>query len=57
LNLPTKGEWMRMPLGAIGSLTAVRMLLMPVLGVLICQGLTILGVMSKDDKVLRFVCM
>jgi hypothetical protein len=57
LNLPKKGEWLTMPLGAIGSLGVVRMLVMPVLGVLICQGFTNIGIISKDDKVLRFVCM
>ena len=57
LNLPKKGEWLSLPLGAIGSLAVVRMLVMPVLGVLICQGLTNIGIISKDDKVLRFVCM
>ena len=57
LNLPKKGEWLSLPLGAIGSMAVVRMLIMPVLGVLICQGLTNAGIISKDDKVLRFVCM
>ena len=57
LNLPKRGEWLTLPLGAIGSLAVVRMLVMPVLGVLICQGLTNIGIISKDDKVLRFVCM
>jgi len=57
LNLPKKGEWRTLPLGAIGSLAVGKMLVMPVLGVLICEGLTSVGVISKDDKVLRFVCM
>ena len=57
LNLPKKGEWLSLPLGAIWSLAIARMLVMPVLGVLICQGLTNVGIISKDDKVLRFVCM
>jgi predicted permease len=57
LNLPKKGEWLSLPLGAIGSLAVARMVVMPVLGVLICQGLTNAGMISKDDKVLRFVCM
>ena len=57
LNLPKKGEWLSLPLGAIGSLAVARMLVMPVLGVLICQGLTNVGIISKDDKVLRFACM
>ena len=57
LNLPKKGEWRTLPLSAIGSLAAVKMVIMPVLGVLICQGLTNVGLISRDDKVLRFVCM
>lgn len=57
MNIPKKGEWQTLPLGAIGSLAVVRMLVMPVLGVLICQGLTNIGIISRDDKVLRFVCM
>jgi hypothetical protein len=57
LNLPKRGEWHSLPLGAIWSLAVARMLVMPVLGVLICQGLTNVGIISKDDKVLRFVCM
>ena len=57
LQLPKKGEWRTLPLGAIGSLAMCRLLVMPVLGVLICEGLTNIGVISKDDKVLRFVCM
>lgn len=57
LNLPKRGEWLSLPLGAIGSLAVVKMLIMPVLGVLICQGLTNVGIISKNDKVLRFVCM
>lgn len=57
MTLPKKGEWHTMPMGAIGSLAVGRMLVMPVLGVLICQGLTNIGVISRDDKVLRFACM
>ena len=57
MNLPKKGEWHSLPIGAIGSLAVVRMLIMPVLGVLICQGFMNVGIISKDDKVLRFVCM
>jgi hypothetical protein len=34
-----------------------KLLIMPVLGVLICQSLTNIGVIDKEDKVLRFVCM
>lgn len=49
--------WARMPLGAIGALAVLKTLLMPVLGVLICEGLTKVGVIDREDKVLRFVCM
>jgi hypothetical protein len=57
LNMPRKGEWKALPLGAITCIAIGKMILMPVLGVLICQGLTNAGLISKDDKVLRFVCM
>ncbi len=56
LNVP-RSEWPNLPLGAIMSLAIGRMLLMPVLGVLICEGLTRINVIARDDKVLRFVCM
>lgn len=46
-----------MPVGAIGSLALGKVVLSPILGVLICQGLTSAGVIAKDDAVLRFVCM
>ncbi|PSR83798.1 hypothetical protein PHLCEN_2v5612 [Hermanssonia centrifuga] len=49
--------WNTMPLGSILSLAVGKIVLMPVLGVLICQGLTNVGVIDKDDKVLRFVCI
>jgi len=57
LNMPRRGEWKALPLGAIICIAIGKMILMPVLGVLICQGLTNVGLISKDDKVLRFVCM
>ena len=57
LNVPRKGEWKALPLGAIMCIAVGKMILMPVLGVLICEGLTGAGLISKDDKVLRFVCM
>ena len=56
LKVP-RGQWGQLPLGAIGGLAVGKILIMPVLGVLICQGLTNLGVIDKEDKVLRFVCM
>jgi len=57
LPIPKKGEWRTLPLGAISSLAVGRTLLMPVIGVLICEGLTNAGIIPEDDKVLRFVCM
>lgn len=60
LEVPKWGDkegWARLPLGAISGLAVGKTLVMPVLGVLICQGLTNVGVIDKDDKVLRFVCM
>ncbi|EPQ61346.1 hypothetical protein GLOTRDRAFT_69722 [Gloeophyllum trabeum ATCC 11539] len=59
LRVPKGGleGWARMPVGAIGSLAVGKVLLMPVLGVLICQGLTNVGVIDKQDTVLRFVCI
>ena len=46
-----------MPVGAIGALAIGKVVISPILGVLICQGLTSAGVIDKDDAVLRFVCM
>lgn len=57
LHIPKKGEWKKLPLGAIGSLAAGKLLVTPVIGVLMCQGLTNAGFISKDDKVLRLICM
>jgi len=51
------GQWSKLPLGAIAGLAVGKILIMPILGVLICQGLTNVGVIDKEDKVLRFVCM
>ncbi|KIM78632.1 hypothetical protein PILCRDRAFT_793364 [Piloderma croceum F 1598] len=56
LKLPS-GQWNKLPLGAIGGLAVGKILIMPVLGVLICQGLANVGVIDKGDKVLRFVCI
>ncbi|KAF7983571.1 hypothetical protein HWV62_21168 [Athelia sp. TMB] len=56
LKVPS-GQWGQLPLGAIGGLAVGKVLITPVLGVLICEGLTNVGVIDRDDKVLRFVCM
>lgn len=57
LPFPQRHEWKTLPMGAIMWIAIVKMLIMPVLGVLICQGLTNVGFISKEDKVLRLVCM
>ncbi|KAH9481484.1 Protein ECM3 [Psilocybe cubensis] len=49
LNMPRKGEWKNQPMGAIIWLSIAKMVIMPVVGVLMCQGLTQAGVISKDD--------
>jgi len=46
-----------LPLGAIACITIGKMILMPVIGILICEALTSAGLIPRDDKVLRFVCM
>ena len=56
LRVP-KNQWGQLPVGAITSFAIGKILVTPVIGVLICQGLTNVGVIDKDDKVLRFACM
>ncbi|KAK0192952.1 auxin efflux carrier [Armillaria mellea] len=56
LKVP-RSQWSSMPVGAILSLAVARMVVMPVLGVLICKGLIQVDFISKDDKVLQFVCI
>ncbi|KAF8629787.1 hypothetical protein AX17_005566 [Amanita inopinata Kibby_2008] len=56
LNVPRK-QWSSLPFGAIMSLAIGKLLILPVFGVLICQGLVHVGVIPAEDKVLRFVCM
>ncbi|OBZ79636.1 Protein ECM3, partial [Grifola frondosa] len=34
-----------------------KMVVMPVMGVVVCEGLTDVGVIDRNDKVLRFVCI
>lgn len=55
LKVPRNG--VGLPRGAIMSLAVSKTLIMPVVGVLICQGLTHIGFIDPNDKVLRFVCM
>ncbi|KAJ7042178.1 auxin efflux carrier transmembrane protein [Mycena alexandri] len=56
LSIP-RGEWRSLPRGAILGLAIGKMLISPVLGVLICKGLVNINVISRDDKVLQFVCI
>ncbi|KII83930.1 hypothetical protein PLICRDRAFT_118835 [Plicaturopsis crispa FD-325 SS-3] len=56
LNVP-RNQWGSLPLGAISALAVGKTLIMPVLGVLICEGLVKVGVIDVEDKVLRFVCI
>ncbi|KAI6032583.1 auxin efflux carrier [Pisolithus orientalis] len=56
LEIPS-GSWRKFPLASIGALATARLVVMPILGVLICQGLTHVGFISAEDKVLRFVCI
>ena len=58
LKVPmNRASWKAMPVGAIGALALAKIAISPVLGVLICEGLTNVGVIDRNDKVLRFVCM
>ncbi|KIJ15779.1 hypothetical protein PAXINDRAFT_76428 [Paxillus involutus ATCC 200175] len=45
-----------LPIGAIATLAAGRLIVTPVLGILVCQGLTQVGLLDAGNKVLRFVC-
>lgn len=56
LKIP-RGQWGSLPLGAISALAVGKMVISPIVGVLICQGLTKAGLIDENDKVLRFVCM
>ena len=53
----SRDAWATMPVGAIMALALGKIVVMPVVGVAICQGLTTAGVIDRSDKVLRFVCM
>nr|GAT44866.1 auxin efflux carrier transmembrane protein [Mycena chlorophos] len=58
LHVPRGREaWRELPTGAILALAVGKMLVAPVLGVLICNGLTKVGVIDREDKVLQFVCI
>jgi len=50
-------SWRSLPIASISALATARLIIMPVLGVTICQGLTHAGVIDSENHVLRFVCM
>ncbi|KAG2136363.1 auxin efflux carrier [Suillus bovinus] len=56
MSIP-RGRWTALPLRAIVTLAVGKQLIMPVLGVLICEGFTQIGFIHAEDKVLRFVCI
>ncbi|KAL5495893.1 ECM3_2 [Sanghuangporus weigelae] len=58
LQVPrSPAQWRSLPLGAISALAIGKMVIMPIIGVLLTQGLTSAGVIDESDKVLRFVCI
>ena len=56
LQLP-QNSWRSLPIASISAMATARLLIMPVLGVSICQGLTRAGVIDSGNNVLRFICM
>jgi hypothetical protein len=52
-----RGNYRDLPLGAISSLAIGKLILMPIFGFLVCQGLAHSRIIDPNDKVLRFVCM
>ena len=56
LQLP-EGSWRSLPIASISALAAARLIIMPVLGVIICQSLTHVGIIDSGNNVLRFICM
>ncbi|KAG6818502.1 hypothetical protein H0H93_004472 [Arthromyces matolae] len=56
LKVP-RNQWSTLPTGAIASLAIGKMLIAPILGVGIVQGLVKCGLIGKEDKLLQFVCM
>ncbi|KAF9218915.1 hypothetical protein BS17DRAFT_719315 [Gyrodon lividus] len=55
LHVP-RSQLRSLPIGAIVSLTAGRLVVTPILGILICQGLMHVGLLDASNEVLRFVC-
>ncbi|KAG2136366.1 auxin efflux carrier [Suillus bovinus] len=56
LHIP-RNQWRSLPLGAIGSLAIGKLVVIPVLGILICQKFTHIGLIDPSNNVLRFVCI
>lgn len=56
LNVP-RNQWSSLPLCAIASCVIARLVVMPVLGTLICQQFTRIGLIDPSNNVLRFVCI
>ncbi|KNZ72039.1 Protein ECM3 [Termitomyces sp. J132] len=56
LKIP-RSQWGTLPIGAIASLAIGKMVITPILGVGIVEGLVKGGIISEDDKLLRFVCI
>ena len=56
LNVP-RSQWKYLPWGAISWPAIGKMIVMPILGILITQGLVHAGVIGEEQRVLRFVCM
>ncbi|KAG6331999.1 hypothetical protein ID866_7093 [Astraeus odoratus] len=56
LQLP-HGNWKSLPFASISALAVARLIIMPIMGVLICQGFTHIGLINPTNNVLRFVCM
>lgn len=56
LEIP-RNQWGTLPTSAITLLAIGKMVITPILGVGIVQGLVTGGMISEDDKLLQFVCM
>ena len=52
-----RNQWRNLPLGAISALAMAKMIVMPLLGVGIVRGFVKVGLISKEDRVLQFVCL
>ncbi|KXN84632.1 hypothetical protein AN958_12232 [Leucoagaricus sp. SymC.cos] len=56
LNVPLN-QWRTLPVGAISWMAIGKLIIMPVIGILITQGLVKAGVLFRDDKLLIFISM